>query len=96
MAFDFKNYARLGAQSRLAELQNEMNAILAAFPDLRGGGTGSRGGRRRAAPSSAEGAGPDGAVRRRRRKPMTAAQKRAVGIRMKKYWAERRKREAKS
>jgi hypothetical protein len=96
MAFDFKNYARLGAQSRLAELQDEMNAILAAFPDLRGGRPGSRGGRRRAAPSSAEGAGADGAVRRRRRKPMTAAQKRAVGIRMKKYWAERRKREAKS
>jgi hypothetical protein len=96
MAFDFKNYARLGAQSRLAELHEEMNAILAAFPDLRGGGLRPSGGRRRAAASSAAAAGPNGAVRRRRRKPMTAAQKRAVGIRMKKYWAERRKREAKS
>lgn len=29
--------------------------------------------------------------KRRRRKPMSAAQKKAVGERMKKYWAERRK-----
>jgi len=30
-------------------------------------------------------------VRRRRRRKMTAAQRRAVGERMRKYWAERRK-----
>ena len=33
--------------------------------------------------------------RRRKRKPMTAAQKAAVGDRMKKYWAARRKAAAK-
>jgi hypothetical protein len=31
------------------------------------------------------------APRRRRRSKMTAAQRKAVGERMKKYWAERRK-----
>ena len=31
------------------------------------------------------------AASRRRRKPMSAAQKKAVSARMKKYWAERRK-----
>ena len=32
---------------------------------------------------------------RRRRKPMSAAQKKAVSARMRKYWAERRKAQAK-
>lgn len=33
-------------------------------------------------------------AKRRKRKPMSAAQKKAVGERMKKYWAERRKAKA--
>jgi hypothetical protein len=36
-SFDFKSYARRGAEVRLGELKEEMNAIYAAFPDLRGG-----------------------------------------------------------
>jgi hypothetical protein len=89
--------ARLGAQKRLEELRQEEAAIRAAFPDLddsrsprRG-----RGGRRRGAgaPSTAEATGAPAAARKakRRRTPMTAAQKRAVSERMKKYWAARRK-----
>jgi hypothetical protein len=33
--------------------------------------------------------------KRKARKPMSAAQKKAVGLRMRKYWAERRKAAAK-
>lgn len=43
-----------------------------------------------AAGREAAGAG-NGRRRRRKRKPMSAAQKRAVSERMKKYWADRRK-----
>ena len=79
---DLKDLARRGAIARLAELQAETAAILRAFPDLRRGVRSS-------------GYTDDGArfrsKRRRRRKPMSAAQKRAVGIRMKAYWAKRRK-----
>jgi hypothetical protein len=33
---------------------------------------------------------PTASVERRKRKPMSAAQRKAVGERMKKYWAQRR------
>ncbi len=74
--------ARLGAQARLEELRREEAAIRAAFPDLFGG----RGrGRRSAAASAAAPAA------RRRRRSMSAAARKAVSERMRKYWAERRK-----
>jgi hypothetical protein len=75
--FDLKQYALRGAQARVQELQQELTAIYRAFPGLR------RGGRPATAAPSARPV--------RRRKPMTAAQKREVSRRMKKYWAERRK-----
>jgi hypothetical protein len=79
MAIDMKALARTGAAQRVAELRAELAQIERAFPGL-GSGRGS---------AVAIGIAP---VRpRRTRKPMTAAQKRAVGIRMKKYWAARRK-----
>ena len=73
--------ARLGAQARLEELRHEEAAIRAAFPDLFGRGRG-----RKAAPVAA--AQPVG---RRRRRGMSAANRKAVSERMKKYWAARRK-----
>lgn len=76
--FDVNRYALLGAEARVAELNAELAEIYRAFPGLR-----ARGGR-----SAAGAAAP---ATRRRRKPMTAAQKKAVSIRMKKYWASRRK-----
>lgn len=76
--FDVNKYALLGAEARVAELNAELSEIYRAFPALR-----ARRGR------AAAGAGEPAA--RRRRKPMTAAQKKAVSIRMKKYWAGRRK-----
>lgn len=74
---DLKEYARRGAEARITELTQELAAIYRAFPELRRGGAAAR----------------PAAVRSglRRRKPMTAAQKREVSRRMKKYWAERRK-----
>ena len=75
-----KRLARLGAQARLEELRKEEDAIRRTFPDLFGG----RGRGRRAA--GAQGAAPSG-----RRSRMSAAARRAVSERMKKYWAERRK-----
>lgn len=73
--FDLKELARLGAENRVTELNAELAEIYRAFPELRTG---------RASTTSAADA-------RRTRKPMTPAQKKAVSIRMKKYWAGRRK-----
>jgi hypothetical protein len=82
--FDVNRYARLGAEARAAELSAELAAIYRAFPGLR-----RAGGR-----SAAAGAGGAEPAVRRHRKPMTGAQKKAVSIRMKKYWAGRRKAQA--
>ena len=79
--FDVNKYAQLGAEARAAELQAELAEIYRVFPTLR------RGGMSRASTGEASGGGSAS----RRRKPMSAAQKRAVSVRMKKYWASRRK-----
>ncbi len=84
--------ARLGAQARLDQLEIERRAILQAFPDL-AGGRGPRGRRPQAEPASAA---PAAARARRRRPRMSAAARKAVSERMRKYWAERRKAKAKS
>ena len=83
---ELRRLARLGALSRLAELHQEEANIRAAFPDL------FRGGRPKTAKAAvaAEAAAP-AKKRARRRRKMSAAEKRAVSERMKKYWAERRK-----
>ena len=101
-----KEFARRGAQSRIAELQEELEAIYRAFPDLRQGSarrgrpatrkvvinheeqfTGRRPGRAAAASVTSD----EGGVRKtRRRWKMTAAQKKAVGERMRRYWATRK------
>lgn len=73
--------ARLGAQARLEELRQEEAAIRAAFPDLFRG---------RARGRTAAAGAPAKTVRRRRR-GMSAAARKAVSERMRKYWAERRK-----
>jgi len=73
--------ARLGAKSRLEELRQEEAAIRRAFPDLFGG----RGG---------QGVARAGGGRKRRRSNMSAAARKAVSERMKKYWADRRKKKS--
>lgn len=86
MPIDMKSLARVGAQARLGELRDEMNAILRVFPDLR-----------RSAPAAARGRTDDGltVIQRRKRKAMTPSQKKAVGERMRRYWAARKKAEQK-
>lgn len=76
----FQRYAQIGAATRIQELKAELEQIERAFPGISRRGPGPP-------PSSAGGE----ALARKRRKPMTAAQKKAVGIRMKAYWASRRK-----
>jgi hypothetical protein len=77
--FDLKAYARRGAEARIAELTAELNDIHKAFPDLRRGAT---------TPSATTRGSAGGG--RRKRKPMSAAQRKAVGQRMKAYWAARK------
>jgi hypothetical protein len=74
---ELQRLARLGAVARLEELRQEEAAIRAAFPNL---GSAVR---RRNAPAT--GSAP------RRRRPMSAAHRKAVSVRMRKYWAARRK-----
>ena len=81
--FDLRELARRGAEARVAELTAELAAIQRAFPGLRV--------RKRDA-AAATATAPR--RRRRRRKPMSSDQKKAVSIRMKKYWAARRKAKA--
>ena len=82
---DMRRLARLGAMRRLEEIRREEAAIRAAFPELFGKAT--------AAASAVGGTTPStrvGGPRVRARK-MSAAGRKAVSDRMKKYWAERRK-----
>jgi hypothetical protein len=89
---DIRRYAVAGAQARLTEIAQEAEAIRRVFPELRE----SRGARRRADVAEQEPDGESGtpARGRRRRSTMTAAQRKAVGERMKKYWAKRRAKKA--
>jgi hypothetical protein len=80
------DYARTGAQARLAEIQRELAAMMKVFPELS---------KRTAAggiPSTA--IPPPRATPRRKRRKLTAAERKAIGLRMKKYWAGRRKAKA--
>jgi hypothetical protein len=72
--------ARLGAEARLRTLELERAQILRSFPGL----TAQTGGNGASAPSPV-----------RRRRQMSAAERKSVSARMKKYWAERRKANAK-
>jgi hypothetical protein len=88
---DLKDLAKRGAIARLAELKAEAAAILKAFPTLRKGNLDGPFSRRGAIANTDDGTTILPNRRRRRRKPMSAAQRKAVGIRMKAYWAKRRR-----
>jgi hypothetical protein len=76
---ELRRLARLGAAARLAELERERASLLRDFPGLRGAAN--------TADATREGGS-------RSRRVMSAANRRAVSIRMKKYWAARRKAKA--
>jgi hypothetical protein len=70
-----QQFARMGAEARLNAIQEEQQAILTVFPELQDG----------AAPARRTSPAPRGGRRR-----MSAAERKAVGRRMKAYWAKRR------
>ena len=75
--------AKKGATHRLQELKAEIASLMKAFPHLRYGSAVSP-----AMPDAVE----EGTIRRsRKRFSMSAAQRKAVSARMKKYWAARRR-----
>lgn len=78
---ELRRLAQIGAQARLAELESERANLLSAFPGLRRTHVQAE-----ASPSTATAV----TKRRRRRSNMSAAGRKAVSERMKKYWANRR------
>lgn len=74
---ELRRLAIVGARARLQELQAEMAALVRAFPEI------GRGGARPSA-STVRGRKPG------RKTPMTAAERKEVSERMKRYWASRR------
>ena len=74
-------FARAGAQARLQAISEERAAIIRVFPDLRTRATKGA--------ASVEGASPV-APRARKRRRLSAAERQAVGRRMRAYWAKRR------
>jgi aspartate aminotransferase-like enzyme len=76
-----RQLAAMGAQARLEELRNEEAAIRQAFPELG----------RKSSSSPAAAAAADVSAPAAKRSRMSAAARRAVSERMKKYWADRRK-----
>lgn len=86
---ELRRLARLGAAARLAELEQERRALLRIFPGLRAA---SAAGSRSDSGGHADAAG--AGRRGRRRGGMSAAARKEVSQRMKRYWAERRKAKA--
>jgi len=83
---DILTWARRGAEARWNELQAEVASLLKTFPDLASVSTAAR----RTVARSARGIA--GRLEPRRTRPkMSAAQRKAVSARMKKYWAARRR-----
>ena len=87
-AAEMHRLARLGAAAKLAQLEREIEALKRAFPGLK------------AQPAPAPATAADGAARPEpgppvphgsRRSPMSAAERKAVSERMKRYWDARRK-----
>ena len=84
-----KEWAQLGAAQRVKEIEAELAEIRKAFPRI---GAGLRAGRRVESGSGGGTLVPEEGKKKRRRRPqMSAAQRRAIGVRMKAYWAARRK-----
>jgi hypothetical protein len=82
---ELRRLALIGAEGRIESLRAEIAAIVELFPELKSvaGGAAGRGGR--AAKKAANS---------KRNWNMSAAQRKAVSARMKKYWAARRKEKA--
>ena len=84
---ELRRYAVLGAETRLLALTEEVAAIHRVFPELRNGG---RPDLRNASENGSSAGGTQARDKGRRKGGMSAAQRRAVSERMRKYWAGRR------
>jgi hypothetical protein len=82
---NIQTLARIGAEQRYRELQAEIATLLSAFPDLDRASAHAN-----VSQASAPAGRPSGAIRRRRPKWSAQARK-AVSLRMTKYWAARRR-----
>ena len=81
-----REFALIGARARLQELRQEEAKLRDVFPEL------FRGGRA----STTRATSDNGTPRRRRgRRSMSTAERKAVSERMRKYWADRRKKSSK-
>lgn len=79
---ELRELALVGARTRLLTLRTEIASLVRLFPELARG-------------SQARSGGVDVGLTKRRKKPgrkhpMSAAERKAVSERMRKYWAERR------
>jgi hypothetical protein len=79
---ELHKFARTGAEARLQAISDERAAIIRMFPDLRT--------LRAATAGSLDGAAAPVARQPRKRRGMSPAERKAVGARMKAYWAKRR------
>jgi hypothetical protein len=84
MPIDMNALARAGATVRLTQLEHELAALRAAFPDLDGAPTGRKRGRPAKLVVS------DLTLRPGKRSGWSEEARKAVGERMKAYWAKRR------
>ena len=78
---NLNQWAKLGAAARLKEIQDELDSIYRAFPDLK---------RQRGLATVASPGG------RQKRKRFSAAGKAAISEGMRKYWARRKAKAAKA
>ncbi len=78
--------ARLGAQARLDQIEEERRSILRAFPGL----AAATARQVQAGAAPVKGPGDGRKKKSRRRRKMTAAERKAVSERMKKLWAARK------
>lgn len=83
---ELRQLAITGAQAKIKELDALRMALLREFPEL--GSSRSQASGRRSRTANDRSDGPRG---RRRTRRFTAAQRRAISVRMKRFWAERRK-----
>ena len=77
--------ARIGAEARLQELQDEIQSIHAAFPDLRRSGSAQG---QTAARVEKNGSAAEPTRKQRRRRKMSADARKRIGDAQRKRWAE--------
>jgi hypothetical protein len=85
---ELQRLARIGAAARLEQLDRERGELLRLFPGLRASAA--------SAPSNERESPTRTGAKRGRRRRMSAANRKAVSMRMKRYWAERRKAKGRS